>query len=59
VNEYSDWMQTEIVAAVHEALSNFQPARIFAGEGKCTFAVNRRDNIEAEVPEAISKGKAL
>lgn len=59
VNEYSDWMQTEIVSAVREALANFQQVRIFAGEGECAFAVNRRDNVEAEVPQAIAEGKPL
>jgi hypothetical protein len=59
VDEYSTWMSDEIVAAVGEALSHWQPARLLKGEGKCTFAVNRRENPEAEVPALLAAGKPL
>jgi hypothetical protein len=59
VAEYSAWMSGEIVAAVGEALAHWQPARLLKGEGRCTFAVNRRENTEAEVPALLAAGKPL
>ena len=59
VAEYSDWMSGQIVEAVGEALENWQNARIYIGMGTCTFAVNRRENKEAEVPEILASGKPL
>lgn len=59
VDEYSDWMEDQIIDAVDEALNNLQPAQIFKGEGECTFAVNRRDNKESEVPALLAEGKPL
>ncbi len=59
VDEYSDWMEGQVVEAVAEALANWQPAQLFMGEGKCTFAVNRRENTEEEVPALLAEGKPL
>lgn len=59
VAEYSDWMEDQVVQAVGEALARLQPARLQMGSGKCTFAVNRRDNAEAEVPKLLAEGKPL
>ncbi len=59
VAEYSDWMGDQVVEAVGEALANPQSARLFKGEGLCTFAVNRRENKESEVEEMIATGKKL
>lgn len=59
VDEYSNWMQEQIVDAVDEALKNLQPAQISKGEGLCSFAVNRRDNVESEVPAMLAEGKPL
>ncbi len=59
VAEYSDWMEEQVVQAVGEALAGLRPARLFMGRGKCTFAVNRRDNAEAEVPKLLAEGKPL
>ena len=42
VDEYTDWMEIQVIEAVGDALSNLKPANLFMGEGKCTFAVNRR-----------------
>jgi neutral ceramidase len=56
VGEYTDWMETQVIDAVADALSKWQPADLFMGEGKCTFAVNRRENPEAEVPKMIEAG---
>ena len=59
VKEYSDWMEDEVVEAVGEALDNLRPAQLSWGEGKCTFAVNRRENSEAEVPAMLAAGTPL
>ncbi|WP_154858315.1 neutral/alkaline non-lysosomal ceramidase N-terminal domain-containing protein [Cyclobacterium xiamenense] len=59
VIEYTGWMEKKVVAAVAEALANWQDCALLHGEGTCTFAVNRRDNKEAEVPEMLAKGLPL
>ena len=59
VDEYTDWMEGQVVDAVEEALSNWQLCQLYKGEGHCTFAVNRRDNVEREVPELLAQGKPL
>lgn len=59
VTEYTAWMETQIIAAVDEALGSWQSCELLQGEGKCTFAVNRRDNKEAEVPERLASGIPL
>ena len=41
------------------ALDNWQDAKLFYGEGHCTFAVNRRDNKESEVPAMLEAGQPL
>ena len=59
VAEYTDLMVTKCVALVGEALANLAPAKLQTGEGKTTFAVNRRNNREADVPELLAKGEPL
>ncbi len=59
VKEYTGLMVTKCVAMVGEALAQLAPARLQIGEGKTTFAVNRRDNREAEVPDLLAKGLPL
>jgi hypothetical protein len=59
VNEYTALMEKRLVAMVGEALSRLAPARLQMGEGKTTFAVNRRNNPEAEVPSRLAKGIPL
>lgn len=59
VYEYSDWLEKQVVRTIQESLADMRPARLFAGEGLCTFAVNRRNNKEAEVPEILARGEPL
>lgn len=59
VDEYTEWMEERVVEAVGEALGSLRPARLFTGEGVCTFAVNRRENTEQEVPRLRAEGKPL
>ena len=42
VAEYTDAMVTKTVSLVGDALANLAPAKLQQGEGRCTFAVNRR-----------------
>ncbi len=41
------------------ALARLAPATLAAGEGRATFAVNRRNNREADVPDLLAKGVPL
>ncbi|MDA1017625.1 MAG: neutral/alkaline non-lysosomal ceramidase N-terminal domain-containing protein [Planctomycetota bacterium] len=59
VEEYTAAMVTKTVAMVGESLSKLAPANLQIGEGKATFAVNRRNNREADVPDLIAKGTPL
>ncbi|HZZ82060.1 MAG TPA: neutral/alkaline non-lysosomal ceramidase N-terminal domain-containing protein [Gemmataceae bacterium] len=59
VNQYTDQMTDRMVAIVGEALDKLAPARLQTGLGKATFAVNRRNNAEADVPAMIAAGKPL
>ncbi len=59
VNEYTDLMVAKSVALVGESLAKLAPARLQIGEGKTTFAVNRRNNREADVPDLLANGTPL
>lgn len=59
VDEYSDWLAEQIVQTINRALSSMKPATLAAGDGLCTFAVNRRNNKEAGVAERLKRGEKL
>ncbi len=59
VAEYTDAMVIRTVELVTAALADLSPAKLEQGEGKATFAVNRRNNREADVPELIARGVPL
>lgn len=59
VAKYTDWMIARVVDAVGEALADLQPAALAMGSGRCTFAVNRRENTEEEVPRMRAAGLPL
>lgn len=59
VREYTDAMVAKSVALVGEALANLAPAILQMGEGRATFAVNRRNNREAEVPAMLANSTPL
>ena len=59
VDEYTALMVARFVDMVGESLSNLAPASLAIGEGRTTFAVNRRNNLEADVPALIEKGTPL
>lgn len=56
VAEYTTLMVAKTVALVGEALKKLAPASLQSGAGTATFAVNRRNNREAEVPAMIANG---
>ncbi len=59
VAEYTDVMVAKCVSMVGTALQNLAPAKLQQGVGRCTFAVNRRNNKEAEIADLIAQGKPL
>ena len=59
VEQYTDRMVAGCVAMVGEALNSMEPSVITTGCGHTTFAVNRRNNREADVPELIAQGQQL
>lgn len=59
VNEYSERLEKQMIEIIGQALAALKPATVSAGEGNCTFAVNRRNNKEAEVPEILARGEKL
>ena len=59
VEDYTALMETKLVAMVGESLSKLAPATLKIGEGRTTFAVNRRNNREADVPALLAKGEPL
>lgn len=59
VAEYTDQMVMATVKLVGDALQTMAPASIQIGSGKATFAVNRRNNREADVPSLMEAGTPL
>jgi neutral ceramidase len=59
IERYSSRLEEITIAGIEQALTNLQPAELFAGEGSATFAVNRRNNSEAEVPAMRERGEPL
>lgn len=59
VDEYTGQMIDRAVSLVGEALANLAPAELRQGQGKATFAVNRRNNVEADVPALLAAGTPL
>jgi neutral ceramidase len=54
--EYSTWLKQTILSTIDKALTVRTPATLWAGEGKATFAVNRRANKEGDLPDMARKG---
>ncbi len=57
VDEYAVFLQDAVREVVAEATTNVQPASVSYGMGKATFAVNRRNNREADVPMLRENGE--
>ncbi|QDT26249.1 neutral/alkaline non-lysosomal ceramidase N-terminal domain-containing protein [Gimesia panareensis] len=59
VAAYTDRMVKETVTMIGQALADLAPATLQQGNGHTTFAVNRRNNREADIPNLLKAGKAL
>ena len=59
VSAYTAQMVALMVDTIGQALSRLAPATLSQGEGRATFAVNRRNNKEVEVPQLLAEGRPL
>lgn len=59
IDQYTAEMVVQCVSMVSEAISNLAPAQLHMSRGATTFAVNRRNNREADVPQMIADGEAF
>ena len=59
VEEYTSLMVVKMFAMIEESLTKLVPATLQIGEGRTGFAVNRRNNREADVPMLLAKGEPL
>jgi hypothetical protein len=57
VAEYEAFLRNKLVEVVGQALASLAPAEVAWGNGYTTFAVNRRTNKEAAVPELRERGR--
>lgn len=59
VREYAASLEQKIVALVGEAIEHLAPATLSYGAGQATFAVNRRNNKEGDVPKLREQGRLV
>jgi Neutral/alkaline non-lysosomal ceramidase, N-terminal len=57
VAEYADLLKTRLIDVADAALKERQAVRLSWGTGQATFAVNRRNNVEKDVPKLRALGK--
>jgi hypothetical protein len=57
VDEYATFLEESIVKVVADAFHNLAASQITWGSGRATFATNRRNNPEAQVPELRERGQ--
>ena len=57
VDDYAAKLPGLILKAVDEAAANLEPVKLTSGVGPAGFAVNRRENKEADVPALRAKGE--
>ncbi len=57
--DYTHVLEEKVLKAVAQAIADLEPARLAHGNGRATFAVNRRNNREADVPMLRSEGKLV
>ena len=59
VEQYTEFLSDAVVKVVAEAVTSLAPAVLQTGEGQATFAVNRRNNREADVPMLREAGQLV
>lgn len=57
VDAFSDKLEKQMLDSIDRAIADLSPAKVSMAVGECTFAVNRRNNKEAEVPAMIERGE--
>jgi neutral ceramidase len=57
IDDYTARLHANLVQVVGEALAHLEPVQLRWGIGQATFAVNRRNNKEGEVPQLLKEGK--
>ena len=55
---YSAWLEPALLETITRAFTNRTPATLWAGEGRATFAVNRRTNDESKLKELLARGES-
>lgn len=58
IAEYSKWLEPVILDTVSRALAARAPAQLWTGEGKATFALNRRTNEEGKLAALLQRGES-
>ncbi|MFV0444304.1 MAG: neutral/alkaline non-lysosomal ceramidase N-terminal domain-containing protein [Planctomycetaceae bacterium] len=56
VDDYSEYLKSQVRAVVQQAIEGLAPAEVTRGQSEATFAVNRRNNREANVPLLREQG---
>ncbi len=59
IDRYAEQLKQTVVAVVGQAIDALAPSRISWGHGKATFAVNRRNNKEPDVPRLRADGQLM
>jgi len=59
VDRYTEALKAKIVDTVDRAIKDLAPSHVIWGASRATFAVNRRENKELEVPKIRAAGEAL
>lgn len=57
IHQYAHQLEQKIIEVVGQAISKLAPATLEWGSGRTDFAVNRRENKEAEVPKLREAGR--
>ncbi len=57
VDDYAVVLKQNMIDVVGQALAALAPCELAWGQGKATFAVNRRNNVEANVPDLRAAGQ--
>jgi len=57
VDDYAKELRERLVALVGDALKDLRPAQLTWGNGQATFATNRRNNVETNVPKLRDLGQ--
>ncbi len=59
VDDYAEAFKKQVVALVGRAIDELAPAKLAYGQGKATFAANRRNNKEGDVLKLRAEGKLV